>query len=247
MDLDSLKISQLPPHISTVIFILNALNTSLSISANEQYLTFQQLILPLFLATFSGPIAANIVTKYFTFTREAFIAFFIAVLIFSAFKRVKYMACIYKVAPMVGKVLMVCDMKNRDIPLHLMAFWILVSSFVGIIVVKTLLKKELEIAEDEFKDILGTILCLAIARYFNLNDIYSGLMVLILIVFIKKDVIIKCKRKQTLTEEPLETIDSDIKTPRRRGRPKKTESVENPGSVNQTPRRKSSRRIDFDE
>lgn len=143
---------------------------------------------------------------------------------------------------MVGKVLMIVDMKNRDTSLHLLAFWILVCNFVSIIVVKILLKKELELSENQFKDVLGTILCLAISRYFSLNDIYACIVVLLLIVVLKKDVIIKCKRAKVSEEETV--TDDETRTPRRRGRPRKVDSVD---GESQTPRRKSARTLNFDE
>lgn len=247
MRLDSCKLSQIPPHINSLLFIFNALNNAISITSDDQSLTLQQLILPLFLATFAGPILANIVFSYFTFTIEAFVSFFIALVLFSTLKRVKYMQNVYKMAPLVGKVLMICDMKNKDACLHLLAFWVLVSNFIGNIAMKILLKKQLELSENEFKDVLGTILCLIMARHFQLNDIYTGIMTIGFIIFLKKDVIFRCCNRSNIQVESVDSpnnAESEIKTPRKRGRPKKIDSMD---SDSQTPRRASSNKIDSDE
>lgn len=166
-------------------------------------------------------------------------------------------------APVIGRVLQIIDMKNRDVELYIIIFWFLICNFVGAIVFKVFVKKELVLEEDEFVEILGSIFVLSIGKAYGLNDYLVGGMVLVLYAYLKRN-LVKCSGMKTTNkisnkmskkvgkdsednendEDVTAESRSEATTPRRRGRPRKVSSDE---EEKKTPRRKSARKLNFEE
>ncbi|KAM0675746.1 hypothetical protein GVAV_000521 [Gurleya vavrai] len=266
----NLSLSQIPPYLTQTIPVFSTLNTIYSISPVTKNASLLQHLIPLFFAFFTGPLAANLVHPYFKPSPELLAAFLVGLVISLPFSNIKAFKMISTLGPLLGKVTMVIDMKNSKSPIYLLCFWFSICFIVGSAVNKIIIKKKVELSEEEFADLIGTIFCISVCRFYMFCDIYCFLIVLLNYLMTKKACLNCCFKTKKIVEEnilsdsddkriesssgpltmPRRRIASTAVTPKkekddeqktRRGRPKKTESKTN------TPKKKSTRKISFDD
>lgn len=241
MDYIKFSFNNLPPQIGPTLFILNILNTSFTLNDKNQYHSIYSFLLPIFSMTLLSPILANTIHPYFKFTEITVVAFTISLILFFILKRYSQNLLLRRsieISPFIGKILMLCDMKNSKTPVHVLFLWIIINTLISILVTRLIQKEEMIINEDEIKDMAGTVFCLVLGRYFMFEDIIMSLVVMVMLI------IVHYKRETTLKDiaESLSvSLSEEGKTPRKRGRPKKTED-----GGNQTPR-SSRKRLVFED
>ncbi|KAM0688449.1 hypothetical protein COBT_000291 [Conglomerata obtusa] len=180
------KLSSLPPYAFQTIPTLTSINNNFQISNDLSITTLYKLLLPSFFIFFTGPLTANLVHVHFKLTPETLIAYFTGLILFVSMRKFKFLRRASTLAPLLGKICVVVDMKNSTVPVYLLCFWVMVCSFVGIVVSKVMARKEIELTEEEFGDVMGTVLCIAGCRYFMVCDFVAICVVVALYLVNKK-------------------------------------------------------------
>ncbi|KAM0678271.1 hypothetical protein BDAP_000958 [Binucleata daphniae] len=239
------RITSLPSYVHRTLPVLSSTNNSAALP----YTPLAQHILPSFFTFFSGPIAANLIYPNFSLTQDFFLSYLVGILIFYTLKLFPSLLIFSKLTPFIGRVFLVADMKNKNIPIHYACAWIMCNFLVSLVVNKIVHNKKIEMSNSEFTDLMGILFCLLISKHFMICDFYCAILVLFVDIASKialykqnsleidiakrkmslerieivkqNDKKKKTKKKDTKEEE--QSLSEETKVVKRRGRPKKTD------------------------
>ncbi|EJW02015.1 hypothetical protein EDEG_03540 [Edhazardia aedis USNM 41457] len=175
---------EIPRYVKLTLMSMDVINTAFSINANIAYEGLYQFMLPLFVVLYTGPLCGNFVTQFFKPTQDNLIAYFVGAMVFTFLKNYPKFRRLTIVAHIFMKILLVSAFKNDTKPIFLNIFWFLICSFVGSITYKLVvgIKNVIKMGEKEFKEIFGIVICVLLAKYFELSDLFISLMVILMCI-----------------------------------------------------------------
>ncbi|TBT98876.1 hypothetical protein CWI39_2235p0010 [Hamiltosporidium magnivora] len=202
--LPSILQKQFPSILSAAIALSNTLNSALYLEHHGIVMEFPHTVVSTFFVFFLPPLIANTVYSQFMVTSILLMCFGFGILIFPYFKNLQFMFGITHIFSLVGRVLLLLDMKNsRKGTFTQMFMWLLIVDFVGMAVKKYFIRdRSRRIDEKEMFKLMCEVTVLYVFRKLRYSD--SGMAACILVVntwYPLKEVLCKIYDRRNKNEE----------------------------------------------
>lgn len=169
--LNDYKIEHLLRPITPLLMIGSVIHCNLS---NMSVLggNLSEFIIPSFFLFFGAPLCANVVYKQMQLSNTLVVSYLVGVSIFFFIKRYQQATRFMVVFPIVGRISMLCGMKNSKEDVLNILMWLIISDFVGVLIGKTFEHGTISFKDKDFHDLISNILIVLIGREIALPDIF---------------------------------------------------------------------------
>lgn len=215
---ESIKMNKIPNYLSPIVIAGAVVHSCAALKEHDLGKSLTQLVVPSFIMFFSAPLCANLVYKQANIDHKVLGSYFLGLALFFLVKDSKLITRTMFLFPAIGRMCLLCDMKNGKEPLSNVIAWLMMSEFTGLTVQKIFFgEKATAFSRHNFTDLISNVLVVSSARCLQLSDAYVVLCICFL-VFAKK---IKARKRQAEAKTP-------DNTPKTRRYPRRHAAVPKP-------------------
>lgn len=198
----SAKMVTVPDYLSPIIIAGAVVHSCAALKEHDLGRSLTQLVVPSFIMFFSAPLCANLVYKQANIDHRVLGSYFLGLALFSLVKDIKLITSAMFVFPTIGRICLLCDMKNGKEPLSNIITWLMMNEFTGLTVQKIFFgEKTTAFSRHNFTDLIGNVLVVSSSRCLQLSNTYVALCICFL-VFARK---IKARRRKVEDRTPATT------------------------------------------
>ncbi|KAL0265702.1 UNVERIFIED_CONTAM: hypothetical protein PYX00_011416 [Menopon gallinae] len=184
--LRSVNMSKIPNYLSPIVTVGAVVHSCAALREHNLGRSLTQLVVPSFIMFFSAPLCANLVYKQAGIDHRVLGSYFLGLALFFLVKDSRLITSSMFVFPTIGRIRLLCDMKNGRESLSSVIAWLMMCEFTGLAVQKIFFGEQAtEFSQRNFTDLIGNVLVVASARCLQLSDAYVVLCICFL-VFAKK-------------------------------------------------------------
>lgn len=174
---------RIPDYLSPVVIAGAVVDGCVALKKHDLGRSLTQLVVPSFIMFFSAPLCANLVYKQATIDHRVLGSYFLGLALFTLVKDIKLITSTMFVFPTIGRIYLLCDMKNGKESLSNIITWLIMNEFTGITVQKIFFgEKTTAFSRHNFTDLIGNILVVSSARCLQLSDAYVVLCICFLVL-----------------------------------------------------------------
>lgn len=226
----SAKTDRVPDYLSPIVIAGAVVHSCAALKEHDLGRSLTQLVVPSFIMFFSAPLCANLVYKQADIDHRVLGAYFLGLALFSLVKDIRLVTSAVFVFPAIGRICLLCDMKNGKEPLANIITWLIMNEFSGLTVQKIFFgEKTTAFSRHNFTDLIGNVLVVSSARCLRLSDAYVALCICFLVLATK----IKARKRGEEEKIP-------ESTPKTRRYPRRHAAVPKPAE--RPPRRRAAER-----
>lgn len=169
----NIKVEKIPEIFGAAITTGTAVHTCFQLEERGFDKSFSQFLVPSFILFFGVPLCANLVYKQIVIDHMVLGSYFLGLSIFFLTRDLRFARMFSYLFPMIGRALMLCDMKNSCEPLVNVVTWLIMNEFVGMVVQKIFFGEETtNFTHQDFTILVGSIIVVFVGRSWFLPDIF---------------------------------------------------------------------------
>jgi hypothetical protein len=181
--LHSFKADSILSHLTPATIIGCVIHSNMNLDSRNRADTLGQIFIPSFISFFVSPLFANLIYRQMQINTTVIGSYFAGIAMFIAFRNNAEIRKMTVIFPILGRIGMICGMKNSQEKIYNVIMWLIMCDVVGS-VVDCFLSGEGKpnFAKKDFTDLAVNIVTVFIGRTFNLDDFVVILIILVSIV-----------------------------------------------------------------